>query len=70
MDAEGICLLAKENKVPVVGSLNSHVIIAPMKTKTADGKTELENFTRTMKALFKVPKSAVQQRPKRKKKRS
>jgi len=33
-----------------------------MKTKTMDeGKTTLENFERTMKALFRVPKAEVQE---------
>jgi hypothetical protein len=41
-----------------------------MKTKTSEGgKVALDNFTRTMKALFKVPKSAVIEKPKHKKKR-
>ena len=32
----------------------------PMKPKTCDeGSTALRNFTRTMQAMFKVPKSAV-----------
>lgn len=41
-----------------------------MKSKqTIEGKPALEAFTRTMKALFKVPKSAVIEKPKPKKKR-
>jgi len=33
-----------------------------MKPKTMDeGKTALENFERTMKALFRVPKAEVQE---------
>jgi uncharacterized protein YggU (UPF0235/DUF167 family) len=31
-----------------------------MKTKPVEGKAALEEFTRTMKALFRVPKSAVE----------
>jgi hypothetical protein len=37
--------------------------------QTIEGKPALEAFTRTMKALFQVPKSAVRERPKPKKKR-
>lgn len=37
--------------------------------KQIDGKTALEIFTNTMKELFKVPKAAVQEKPKPKKKR-
>lgn len=34
----------------------------PTKPKTCDeGPTVLRNFTRTMQALFRVPKSAVQE---------
>lgn len=37
-----------------------------VKAKPTEGKTALEEFTRTMKALFRVPKSAVQEEgPKR-----
>jgi len=32
-----------------------------MKTKPVEGKSDLEAFTRTMKALFRVPKSEVQE---------
>jgi hypothetical protein len=32
-----------------------------MKTKPIEGKSALEEFTRMMKALFRVPKSAVQE---------
>lgn len=32
-----------------------------MKSKPIEGKTALEEFTRTMKALFRVPKPAVQE---------
>jgi hypothetical protein len=32
-----------------------------MKSKTIEGKQALDEFTRTMKALFRVPKSAVQE---------
>jgi hypothetical protein len=32
-----------------------------MKSKTLEGKQALDEFTRTMKALFRVPKSAVQE---------
>jgi hypothetical protein len=32
-----------------------------MKTKPTDGKAALDAFTRTMKALFRVPKSAIQE---------
>jgi len=40
-----------------------------MKAKPLEGKTALEEFTQTMKALFRVPKSAVQEsRPKPRKK--
>jgi hypothetical protein len=35
-----------------------------MKTKPIEGKTALQEFTRTMKALFRVPKSEVQENPK------
>jgi hypothetical protein len=31
-----------------------------MKSKPIEGKEALDKFTRTMKALFRVPKSAVQ----------
>jgi len=31
-----------------------------MKSKRAEGKTALQEFTRTMKAFFRVPKSEVQ----------
>ena len=45
-------------------------IIGRMKTKADEvSKTEFGNFTKTMKALFKVPKSAVVEKPKPKKKR-
>jgi hypothetical protein len=36
-----------------------------MKVKPTEGKPALDEFTRTMKALFRVPKSAVQETPKR-----
>jgi hypothetical protein len=32
-----------------------------MKSKPTEGKPALEEFTRTMKTLFRVPKSAVQE---------
>jgi hypothetical protein len=32
-----------------------------MKVKPIEGKPALEEFTRTMKGLFRVPKSAVQE---------
>jgi hypothetical protein len=35
-----------------------------MKSKPTEGKSALEEFTRTMKALFRVPKSEVQGNPK------
>jgi len=35
-----------------------------MKSKPTEGKTALQEFTRTMKALFRVPKSEVQDKPK------
>ena len=35
-----------------------------MKPKPIEGKTALQEFTRTMKALFRVPKSEVQDNPK------
>jgi hypothetical protein len=35
-----------------------------MKSKPIEGKPALEEFTRTMTDLFRVPKSAVQERPK------
>jgi hypothetical protein len=37
-----------------------------MKSKPTEGKTALQEFTRTMKALFRVPKSEVQEHPKTK----
>jgi hypothetical protein len=40
-----------------------------LKKQCIEGKPALENFTRGMKALFQVPKSAVQEKPKPKKKR-
>ena len=39
-----------------------------MKAKAIEGKTALQEFTRTMKALFRVPKSEVQDKPKPRKK--
>lgn len=36
-----------------------------MKSKPVEGKSTLAEFTRTMKALFHVPKSEVQDNPKR-----
>jgi hypothetical protein len=39
-----------------------------MKTKPVDGKPALEEFTRTMKALFRVPKSEVEEKPASRKK--
>jgi len=35
-----------------------------MKAKPTEGKTALQEFTQTMKALFRVPKSEVQENPK------
>ena len=35
-----------------------------MKPKPTEGKTALAEFTRTMKALFHVPKSEVEDTPK------
>jgi hypothetical protein len=35
-----------------------------MKSKPTEEKTALADFTRTMKALFRVPKSEVQDTPK------
>jgi len=39
-----------------------------MKAKPTEGKTALQEFTHTMKALFRVPKSEVQDKPKPRKK--
>ena len=39
-----------------------------MKSKPIEGKTALVEFTRTVKALFRVPKSEVQDKPKPRKK--
>jgi len=39
-----------------------------MKAKPTEGKTALQEFTRTMTALFRVPKSEVEDKPKPRKK--
>jgi hypothetical protein len=37
-----------------------------MKAKPVEGKTALQEFTRTMQALFRVPKSEVEESQKQK----
>jgi hypothetical protein len=39
-----------------------------MKSKPPEGKMALQEFTRTMTALFRVPKSEVEDKPKPRKK--
>ncbi len=39
-----------------------------VKAKPTEGKTALQEFTRTMTALFRVPKSEVEDKPKPRKK--